>query len=182
MVGAAAWPLAVSAQHKPVIGFLNIGAPEMFGVLSATAVFVFAAHLDRVEGGPTLLKKSLIAAAVAAPAIAVTAFAQQSGIKRTPLQTVDFPAGYNVVTAIAEVPPGYCKGRHTHPGVESTYVMEGAILVKIEGQPDKVFKAGESFQVPPNAPHDGCTAPGAVFKVLGTYIVEKGKPLASPAP
>ena len=118
----------------------------------------------------------------AAPAIAVTAFAQQSGIKRTPLQTVDFPAGYNVVTAIAEVPPGYCTGRHTHPGVESTYVMEGAILVKIEGQPDKVFKAGESFQVPPNAPHDGCTAPGAVFKVLGTYIVEKGKPLASPAP
>jgi quercetin dioxygenase-like cupin family protein len=99
-----------------------------------------------------LLKKSLIAAAVAAPAVAVTAFAQQSGIKRTPLQTVDFPAGYNVVTAIAEVPPGYCKGRHTHPGVESTYVMEGAILVKIEGQPDKVFKAGESSQVPPNDP------------------------------
>ena len=29
---------------------------------------------------------------------------------------------------------------------------------------------------------DGCTVPGAVFKVLGTYIVEKGKPLASPAP
>jgi quercetin dioxygenase-like cupin family protein len=145
-------------------------------------VFVHTAHLDRVEGGPTLLKKSLIAAAVAVPAIAVTAFAQQSGIKRTPLQTVDFPAGYNVVTAIAEVPPGYCTGRHTHPGVESTYVMEGAILVKIEGQPDKVFKAGESFQIPPNAPHDGCTVPGAVFKVLGTYIVEKGKPLASPAP
>jgi quercetin dioxygenase-like cupin family protein len=62
--------------------------------------------------------------------------------------------------------------------------MEGAILVKIEGQPDKVFTAGESFQVPPNALHDGCTVPGAAFKVLGTYIVEKGKPLAlaSPAP
>jgi mannose-6-phosphate isomerase-like protein (cupin superfamily) len=78
----------------------------------------------------------------------VSAVAQQSNIKRTPLQTVDFPPGYNVVTAIAEVPPGYCTGRHPHPGVESTYVMEGAILVKIEGQPDKVFKAGESFQIP----------------------------------
>jgi quercetin dioxygenase-like cupin family protein len=138
--------------------------------------------LDHFEGGLAVLKKSLIIVAAVAPVVVASAVAQQSNIKRTPLQTVDFPPGYNVVTAIAEVPPGYCTGRHTHPGVESTYVMEGEILVKIEGQPDKVFKAGESFQVPPNAPHDGCTVPGAVFKVLGTYIVERDKPLASPAP
>jgi len=129
-----------------------------------------------------VLKKSLIVAAVAAPVIAVTAFAQQSAIKRTPLQTVDFPAGYNVVSAIAEVAPGNCAGRHTHPGFESTYVMEGAILLKVEGQPDKVFKAGESFQIPAGVPHDACTVQGADFKVLANYIVEKGKPVASPAP
>jgi quercetin dioxygenase-like cupin family protein len=135
-----------------------------------------------VQGGPSVLRKALIAAAVVVPVVAVSAVAQQSAIKRTPLQTVDFPAGYNVVTAIAEVTPGACAGRHTHPGVESTYVMEGAILLKVQGQPDKILKAGESFQVPANTPHDGCTVPGEVFKVLGTYIVEKGKPLASPAP
>ena len=129
-----------------------------------------------------MLKKSLIAAAAAVPLVAITALAQQSAIKRTPLQTVDFPAGYNVVSAIAEIAPGNCAGRHTHPGVESSYVMEGAMLLKIEGQPDKVLKAGESFQIPPGAPHDACTVPGAVFKVLANYIVEKGKPLASPAP
>jgi quercetin dioxygenase-like cupin family protein len=129
-----------------------------------------------------VLKKSLIAAAVAAPVIAVTAFAQQSAIKRTPLQTVDFPAGYNVVSAIAEIAPGNCAGRHTHPGVESSYVMEGALLLKVEGKPDQTLKAGESFQVPPGTPHDACTVPGQVFKVLANYIVEKGKPLASPAP
>jgi quercetin dioxygenase-like cupin family protein len=129
-----------------------------------------------------VLKKSLIVAAAVAPVIAVTAFAQQSAIKRTPLQTVDFPAGYNVVSAIAEVAPGNCAGRHTHPGVESTYVMEGAILLKVAGQPDKVFKAGESFQIPPGVPHDACTVEGAVFKVLANYVVEKGKPVASPAP
>jgi quercetin dioxygenase-like cupin family protein len=129
-----------------------------------------------------VLRKALIAVAVVAPVVAISAVAQQSAIKRTPLQTVDFPAGYNVVTAIAEVAPGACAGRHTHPGVESTYVMEGAILLKVQGQPDRILKAGESFQVPPNTPHDGCTVPGEVFKVLGTYIVEKGKPLASPAP
>jgi quercetin dioxygenase-like cupin family protein len=125
-------------------------------------------------------KKSLIIAAIVAPVV-VSAVAQQPAIKRTPLQTVDFPAGYNVVTAIAEVPAGSCAGRHTHPGVESSYVMEGPVVVKIEGKPDQTFKTGDSFQIPVNAVHDACGVAGG-FKVLGTYIVEKGKPLASPAP
>jgi quercetin dioxygenase-like cupin family protein len=129
-----------------------------------------------------VLKKVLITVAAVVPVIAVSAVAQQAAIKRTPLQTVDFPAGYNVVSAIAEVPAGGCAGRHTHPGVESTYVMEGAILLKIAGQPDRTVKAGESFQIPPNTPHDACAVPGEPFKVLATYIIEKGKPVASPAP
>jgi quercetin dioxygenase-like cupin family protein len=129
-----------------------------------------------------VLKKSLIVAAVVAPVIVVSALAQQATIKRTPLQTVDFPPGFTTVTGIAEVSPGNCAGRHTHPGVESSYVMEGAILLKIEGKPDQTLKAGESFQIPAGAPHDACTVPGQVFKVLAAYIVEKGKPLATPAP
>src|SRR5215831_13179422 len=135
-----------------------------------------------IEGGPPMLKKSLILAAVVAPVVVISAIAQQSTIKRTPLQTVDFPPGFNVVSAIAEIAPGNCAGRHTHPGVESSYVMEGAILLKVEGKPDQTLKAGESFQIPANTPHDACTVPGQVFKVLAYYIIEKGKPLASPAP
>jgi quercetin dioxygenase-like cupin family protein len=138
--------------------------------------------LDHFEGGPTVLKKSLIIAAAVAPLVIVSAVAQQSAIKRTPLQTVDFPAGYNVVSAIAEIAPGNCAGRHTHPGVESSYVVEGAMVLKIEGKPDQTLKAGDSFQIPPNAVHDACTVPGQVFKVLAYYIIEKGKPVASPAP
>jgi quercetin dioxygenase-like cupin family protein len=129
-----------------------------------------------------VLKKSLIIAAVVAPVVVVSAVAQQSNIKRTPLQTVDFPAGYNVVSAIAEIAPGTCAGRHTHPGVESSYVLEGTLILKVEGKPDQTLKAGDSFQVPVGAPHDGCTLPGQVGKILVNYIVEKGKPLASPAP
>ena len=129
-----------------------------------------------------MFKKSLVIMAVVAPVVVASALAQQPAIKRTPLQTVDFPAGFNVVSAIAEVAPGNCAGRHTHPGVESTYVLEGAVLVKVEGKPDQTFKAGESFQIPANVPHDACAVSGQVFKVLATYIVEKGKPVASPAP
>ena len=96
------------------------------------------------------------------------------------MQTVDFPAGFQTVSGIAEVPAGSCAGRHTHPGVETTYVLEGDIIVKIEGKPDQHLKAGQSFQIPVGAEHDACTTGG--MKVLAIYVVEKGKPLASPAP
>ncbi len=129
-----------------------------------------------------LFKKAAIIAALAAPFVVASAIAQAPTIKRTPLQTVDFPPGYTVVSAIAEIAPGACAGRHTDPGVESTYVMEGEIVLKVAGEPDKTYKAGESFQIPPGTPHDACTVPGQPFKVLGTYIIEKGKPLAAPAP
>lgn len=129
-----------------------------------------------------MLKRVLIVTAIMAPVAVVTAAAQQPTIKRTPLQSVDFPPGYNAVSAIAEIAAGNCAGRHTHPGFESTYVMEGAVLLKLEGKPDQTLKAGESFQIPTGVPHDACAAGGQAVKVLATYIIEKGKPLASPAP
>jgi quercetin dioxygenase-like cupin family protein len=127
-----------------------------------------------------MFKRTLIIAAFTLPVLMAPVFAQQSGIKRTPLQTVDFPPGFQTVSAIAEIPAGGCAGRHTHPGAESTYVLEGDITVKIEGTPDQQLKAGQSFQIPVGAVHDACTTGG--MKVLATYIVEKGKPVASPAP
>ena len=43
-----------------------------------------------------------------------------------------------------------------------------------------VLKAGQSFHIPAGAKHDACTTGG--MKILAAYIVEKGKPLATPAP
>ena len=63
-----------------------------------------------------MIKNLLPGLTVVAIAGAGVAIAQQSGIKRTPLQKLDFPAGYNTITAIAEVPAGGAAGRHTHPG------------------------------------------------------------------
>jgi quercetin dioxygenase-like cupin family protein len=62
----------------------------------------------------------------------------------------------------------------------SHMMIQGDITVKIEGKPDQQLKAGQSFQIPEGAKHDACTTGG--MKVLAVYIVEKGKPLASPAP
>ena len=123
----------------------------------------------------------VILTAITAPVIVVSAVAQQGGLKRTPLQTVDFPPGYEVVSVIAEIEPGNCSGRHTHPGAESTYSMEGEAVVKLDGQPDRTVKAGEPVQYAPGVVHNVCNVSSKPFKALAHYIVEKGKPLASPA-
>ena len=102
-------------------------------------------------------------------------------IKRTPLQKFDVPGTqYETVIGMAEIVPNVNIGRHTHPGPESGYVLEGEMVLMVEGFPDKPLKAGESYQIPSGAIHDARTgAQGA--KVLATYVVERGKPLASPA-
>ena len=128
-----------------------------------------------------MLKKIIFGCSVLAVAGAGIAFAQQSGIKRMPLQKLDFPPGYNTVTAIAEVPAGGAAGRHTHPGAETGYVLEGELELIIDGQAPIKVKAGESYQIPEGAVHDA-KAGDKPFKVLGVYVVKAGEPLAKPAP
>jgi quercetin dioxygenase-like cupin family protein len=132
----------------------------------------------------------LIGAVIAAFAPAGSASAQQlpsmtnqtANIKRIPLQKFDVPgANYETVIAIAEIVPNVNIGRHTHPGPESGYLLEGGMTLLVEGQPPKELEVGESYQVPPGTIHDARTGAGGA-KVLATYVVEKGKPLASPAP
>jgi len=128
-----------------------------------------------------MIKKILLGLSLVAITCAGAALAQQASIKRTPLQKVDFPAGYSTVTAIAEVPAGGAAGRHSHPGVETGYVMEGELELIIDGKPPVKLKAGESYQIPEGAIHDA-KAGDKPFKVLGVYIVKAGEPLAKPAP
>jgi quercetin dioxygenase-like cupin family protein len=124
--------------------------------------------------------KVLAIVPLAAPVILASAMAQQPSIKRTVLRSIDFPAGYTTVTAIVELGPGSCSGRHTHPGIESGFVINGDFVLKVAGKPDQTFKAGESFETSPQVPHDGCSVSGT--KLVDTWVIERGKPLASPAP
>ena len=122
----------------------------------------------------------LCAAAAAAPFLSS---AQPAGFKRIPIQRADLSApGREVVQAIAELPVGMAVGRHTHAGEEVSYVLEGTLLLLIDGQPPREVKAGEGFVVPAGMVHDAKVAGDKPVKVLATYIVEKGKPLATPAP
>jgi quercetin dioxygenase-like cupin family protein len=128
-----------------------------------------------------MIKKILLGLTVVAFACAGAAVAQQSGIKRTPLQKVEFPDGYYTITGIAEIPAGGAAGRHTHPGIETGYVLEGEGELLIDGKPPLKLKAGDSYQIPAGAVHDA-KADDKPLKILGVYVVDKAKPLASPAP
>jgi quercetin dioxygenase-like cupin family protein len=134
-----------------------------------------------------MLKKSLIVTAVAAFAFAFAfagaALAQSAPppIKRIPLQKFDVPgAGYETVMGIAEIAPNVDIGKHSHPGIESGYVLEGDGILVVEGKPDRPLKAGDSYQIPAGAIHTAKSGPKGT-KVLAVYVVEKGKPLATPA-
>lgn len=103
-------------------------------------------------------------------------------IKRTPLQTVDVVGSpYQTVTGIAEIAANVNIGRHTHPGYETGYVMEGDLTLLVEGKPPLALKPGDSYQIPLNAIHDARSGEKGA-KVLAVYIVERGKPLVTPAP
>lgn len=127
-----------------------------------------------------MIKKVLLALTVAL-AFTGGAFAQQGGIKRTPLQKVEFPEGYVTITGIAEVQPGGTAGRHTHPGIETGYVLQGEADLIVGGK-TRHLKAGDSYAIPAGAVHDVKVTGSTPFKVLGIYVVDKTKPLATPAP
>lgn len=102
------------------------------------------------------------------------------GIKRTVLQREDGPApGYVTVMVSAEIPAGFTVGRHTHPGIESAYTIEGGGVLSVDGLPDKAAVAGDAFQVPASTPHSFKNS-DKTTRLAITYVVEKDKPLASP--
>jgi quercetin dioxygenase-like cupin family protein len=108
--------------------------------------------------------------------------AASAGVTRKILSQTDGPAaGYETVLVEATIEAGSAVGRHTHPGIESAHVLEGGFELPIQGQPTRNLKPGDSFQIPPNTPHAGGAAATAKTRLVITYVVEKGKPLASPA-
>ena len=121
-------------------------------------------------------------ALVAGLLLSFVLYAQQPGFTRKLLQDQNLSVNdRHAVQALAEFVPGGVAGKHTHPGEELGYVVEGTLQLEIEGQPPRTVKAGEAFFVPAGVVHDGKNIGEGPAKVLATYFVEKGKPVASPA-
>lgn len=126
-------------------------------------------------------KALVLGAGLAAVAVAAIAKDESGHARREILQRQDV-AGTNRegVIGTAELPAGGAIGRHAHPGEELSYVLKGPVVMKVEGQPDKMLRTGESYAIPAGVVHDA-TAGESGAKVVGVWIIEKGQPLSKPA-
>ena len=121
-------------------------------------------------------------AAAALVLLAAGAGAQPTGIKRTPVLKADVAApGSEAEVMRVELDPGVRAGRHTHPGDEISYVLEGEGELLIDGEAPRKVKAGDAFVIPAGKVHDAHNGGSATMRLVGVYVVEKGKPLATPA-
>lgn len=132
----------------------------------------------------------VVAAVIAAGGLALLqqAQAQLAGTRRTDLQRHDLSVpGREVVQAIVEIDPGVTSAKHSHPGEEIVYVLEGAPLeYELEGRPPVTLQPGGVLFIPAGTVHSAKNAGTRKGAELATYIVEKGKPLVTevgrPAP
>jgi len=120
--------------------------------------------------------------ALLALTIAGALAAQTPAIQRTVVTRKDVSVpGREAIVARVEIAPGGYAGKHTHPGDEISYIMEGEGEVLMEGQPPLKVKPGDGFVIPAGVKHDAHNTGSSTLKLVGVYVVQKGKPLATPA-
>jgi quercetin dioxygenase-like cupin family protein len=104
--------------------------------------------------------------------------AQQPGIKRTDALRHDLGVpGREVIQVRVDFDPGVAFGKHSHPGAEVAYVLEGTLEYRLEGEPPVTLKVGEALFIPAGMIHAAKNVGTGNAAELATYIVEKGKPL-----
>lgn len=111
-----------------------------------------------------------------------TALAQTGTIRRTVMQKADVSIpGHEAIVANIELDAGVAAGRHTHPGEEIGYVLEGEGDLLIDGAAPRHLKAGDSYVIAAGTVHDAVNSGKQTMRLIGVFVVAKNKPLASPA-
>lgn len=103
-----------------------------------------------------------------------------AGLQRTEVQRgpSSIP-GREIVQVLTEIPVGVESGWHTHPGEEVGYIVEGTVEMRIENADTLVLHAGDGFLIPPRTRHNARDLGPGTGRMLSTYIVEIGEPLAT---
>ena len=116
---------------------------------------------------------------IVAAGFAISALrAQQSGVTRTDLQRHDLSIpGREAIQVRVDIPAGVTAPRHSHPGEEIVYVIDGSLEYRLEGQPAQSVKAGEVVFIPAGTIHSVKNTGETSAVELATYVVEKSKPL-----
>src|ERR1700724_1385591 len=129
------------------------------------------------------MEKRTLAGLTIVLAITGELLAQNPAVKRTVVNRGDVSVpGREAVIANVEITPGGSAGRHTHPGDEISYVVAGEGEILMEGKPPLKVKPGDGLIIPGGTKHDAHNTGAQPLRLVGVYVVEKGKPLATPAP
>ena len=129
---------------------------------------------------PKLRRTLLLVTSMSVLAVGAVA-SQTPTFTRTQLQDqpLSVPGRHGVMVR-SEFPAGVASGRHFHPGEELGYVLEGTLELTLDGQAPKMLKAGDVIFIPAGIVHNARNAGTGTAKVLATYVLEVGKPLATP--
>jgi quercetin dioxygenase-like cupin family protein len=110
--------------------------------------------------------------------VAAMTNAQQPAITRSDVVRNDLEmAGREVIQVRVDFAHGVAFGRHSHPGAEVAYVLEGTLEYRLDGAPPVTLKTGEALFIPAGTIHAAKNVGNGKAAELATYIVEKGKPL-----
>ena len=127
------------------------------------------------------LTLAAVLVALSTTAVATQAEAQIGLERKILLQQDAAIPGYETVVAEVSIAVGGREGRHWHSGTLVGYMLEGELTLELEGQPTKIVRAGEAVLIEPLQVHEGFNKGGVPIKAIVTFIVEKGKPLTTPA-
>jgi quercetin dioxygenase-like cupin family protein len=101
-------------------------------------------------------------------------------LKRTELQhSASSIPGREIVQVLTEIPAGVESGWHIHPGEEVGYILAGTVEMRIRDQPTRTLGPGDPFLIPPRTPHNALDLGPDTGRMLSTYIVEVGQPIAT---
>ena len=137
-----------------------------------------------------MLRKQALAACIVAAAFGTIAAqvaseaapAATSNVQRRVLLTQDLQIpNYQTVFVEVTIPAGGREGRHTHPGSTVVHVQEGQLTLDLAGAQSKTYMPGETFFIESGKVHEGINNGNTRVRALASFVVEKGKPLASPA-
>src|ERR1700691_5579650 len=125
--------------------------------------------------------RSMLISGAAVLAMIAVRGAEQPAAKWTELQRHDIPgAGREGVTMAIEIPPGASSARHSHPGEDFGYLIEGTIVLEVDGKPPITVKAGEVFFTERGHIHSARNIGTTTARAVDTYIIDKGKPVVTP--
>ena len=124
---------------------------------------------------------AVVVASLSTIAIARRAEAQVGLERKVLLQQDAAIPGYETVVAEVSIAVGGREGRHWHAGTLVGYIVEGELTLELEGKPTQILKAGEALLIEPLQVHEGFNKGSVPIKALVMFVVEKGKPLTTPA-